>query len=169
MRTKKVLTTLALIACVLMVGCNDTGTIPTGIPDIVLNVSASSMQGSPGVPVTVTGRIANAGTVPMLREDGCDVWAGGMYYAVLDTGGQQLFLNDPRYLKGCPVTETWFYPGQSFTGAILFNGILYDALGNTYHAPSGKYSILIGFTYPAPSPGESYLIHQSAIIQWNGQ
>src|SRR5712692_1124040 len=111
---KRLTASLTAVVILALFGCARHPTAPGAVssPQVVLDLTLSTAQGSPSQPVDASGVALNNGPTTAAYPAGCTPYAG-VYFSVLDSKGQYVFLHDPTALLPlCAVGLQEFKPGE---------------------------------------------------------
>ena len=122
------------------------------ITDIRLTLLATPSVADAAHPVTVSVRVANAGSTRMWHCQGCGC-GNGISIVLLGPDGATVLLEDPRRgLPMCADGPSALDPGGVLSGGAVFTGKLFTRdsptfPSPTYAAPPGRYTVIAGFSY----------------------
>ena len=139
------------------VSCSNKVTTRVVLPDEDIRLEmAASGGGSPGAPVTLRGRIVNAGAAAVVPFYQCGVPVVRIY----DAAQTELFQFDPTQPVPCPLgLVAPLQPGQSVEFSLTFDGDYFTEGGVPSTAPPGTYRAVATFRYTPPNPTSPSDIH----------
>jgi hypothetical protein len=151
---------LAIAAVFLESGCGKEPTRPA-VTDVRFALTATPDVGGPSAPITVRGRVTNAGNTRVWHCSGCGC-GDGLNIKILGPDGSEVALRDPKAVgpAACPDGFEPIEPGETFEPARSFTGILYERDSPvyptpTYPAPPGTYTVIADLGYLSGEPGVS--------------
>jgi len=165
------LSLLCLVAgLVVESGCGKGPTRPA-VTDVRFAVTAAPDVGGPSAPITLRGRVTNAGNTRVWHcsECGCEE---GFSIKVLGPDGSEVALRDPKAVGPlCPPGVVPLEPGETLEAPASFTGVLYErdsptVPSPTYPAPSGAYTVIAAFEYASRVPGEWVRLVRRTSFVW---
>jgi len=154
-----------LLALAALAGCGDHATTAPVTGGVHMELQVAPAVAGPGTPATVVATASNDG-VTRIREDGCN-YMNGMAAEFRDPAGTRVYLDNPLFRPLCPEVTTTFERGRKIEARWSFDGELWDATGQSMHAASGDYTVIVRFaTYVNAQRADPQSIEQQATIHW---
>lgn len=139
----KMLFTIALVFALMgIIGCSDSSA-PITTPEIILNLETFVEGSGEETYIRAESTVVNSGSITVHYPLNCGI-PGAI--SVKDDAGVSLVLRDPELIPLCPPVFLSLEAGDSYGGGVDLVRA-WDANGEEYQIPPGRYTVRTTFTY----------------------